>query len=57
VTTWSATPTSDDVSATNPEYSGSVLIDKYVPLTGAPGDIATAELEWTLSGPVARATS
>lgn len=57
VTTWSATPTSDAVSATNPQYSGSVLINKWTPLTGAPGDLALAEVEWTLSGAVSRATA
>ncbi|HEX5404800.1 MAG TPA: hypothetical protein VFX16_21135 [Pseudonocardiaceae bacterium] len=57
VTTFAVKPTSDDPSATNPEYSGSVLVDKYTPLTGAPGDMALAEVQWTLSGAVSRATA
>lgn len=46
VVTWAVKPTSDAVSATNPEYSGSVLITEYTPLDGSVGDVATLSTSW-----------
>lgn len=45
------------VSASNPQYSGSVLINKWVPLAGTVGDVAEVDVTWPGSGPLARATS
>jgi hypothetical protein len=47
----------DAVSASNPQYSGSAVITKWVPLAGAVGDVAEVDVTWPGSGPLARATS
>lgn len=44
-------------SATNPAYYGKVLVNKWVPISGAPGDLAAASYEWPLSGAVTRYTT
>jgi hypothetical protein len=48
---------SGTVSATNPSFSGYVLVNKWVPLSGAPGDVAEVEVEFPTSGPVTRNVS
>lgn len=48
---------SGPVSATNPEYSGTVLIKEYSPLDGSVGDLAKVSVTWPTSGTVIRATS
>ena len=50
-------PTSGSVSATNPSYSGSVLVTEYSPLANAVGDLATASMTFPTSGAITRATS
>jgi hypothetical protein len=40
----------DPVSATNPEWSGSVIPQPYPPINGDAGDVSTIELEWALTG-------
>jgi hypothetical protein len=45
------------VSASNPQYSGSVVITKWVPIAGSVGDVAEVDVSWPGSGPLARATS
>lgn len=45
------------VSASNPQYSGKLLITKWVPLSGSVGDVAEADVSYPGSGPLARATS
>lgn len=45
------------VSATNPSYSGSILISQYSPLAGGVGELATASMSWPGSGELVRATS
>lgn len=47
--------TSAAISATNPEYSGSVLISKYSPLDGSVGDLAKTSVTWPGAGTLARA--
>lgn len=44
-------------SASNPAYTGNVLITKWVPISGSPGDVASVDVDWTPSGAVSRATS
>lgn len=45
------------VNASNPQYSGTVVISKWVPLAGNVGDVAEADVTFPGSGPLARATS
>lgn len=44
-------------SATNPQYSGSVLVNDYSPLANSVGELATVSLTWPGAGTLARATS
>jgi hypothetical protein len=44
-------------SATNPKYTGSILISGWNPITGSVGDEATVSLGFPTSGAVTRATS
>jgi len=44
------------VSATNPKYTGTVLITEYTPIAGAVGDLATVSVTWPVSGVVTRGT-
>lgn len=57
VVTWTARADADAVSASNPQYSGSILINKWVPIAGNVGDVAEVDVSFPLSGPMARATS
>lgn len=57
VTTISVRPTSDAISATNPEYSGPVLIKEYTPLDGSVGDLAATSVSWPGAGVLARAVA
>ncbi len=41
-------------SATNPAYYGKVFVNKWIPISGAPGDVAAASYEWPTSGAVTR---
>jgi hypothetical protein len=50
-------PTSGSVSATNPSYSGSVLISDYTPMSNSVGDLATVSVTWPGAGTLTRATS
>lgn len=50
-------PTSSAVSATNPSYSGTVLVTQYTPISGAVGDLATLSITWPVTGSVTRATA
>lgn len=45
------------VGVSNPEYSGSILINGWNPITGSVGDEATVSLGFPTSGAVTRATS
>ncbi len=57
VTTFELRPTSGARSATNPAYTGSVLISQYTPLDAKVGDLATLKTSWPTSGTVLRQTS
>jgi hypothetical protein len=49
------TPTSGSVTATNPSYTATALVNNYV-VSGAVGDLATFDVTWPVSGAVTRAT-
>ncbi len=57
VVTWKARADADAVSTNNPQYSGSILINKWTPIAGSVGDLAEVDVTFPLSGPMARATS
>jgi len=57
VVTVTLKPTSAAVSATNPSYSGSVLVAEYNPLGGSVGDMAVAPVALPSAGTLTRATS
>lgn len=44
-------------AATNPQYSGSVLINDYSPVSNAVGELATVSVSWPGAGTLSRATS
>jgi hypothetical protein len=50
-------PTSGTVSATNPSYTATCLVNSYSPHASSVGDIATFSVTWPTSGTVVRATS
>jgi len=50
-------PAGTAVSATNPKYSGTVLLTEWTPVSGAIGELATASITWPISGAVTRATA
>jgi hypothetical protein len=41
-------------SATNPQYSGSVLVKEYTPLDGGVGDLAKTSVSWPGAGTLTR---
>jgi hypothetical protein len=45
------------VSASNPKYTGNLLIKSWNPITGSLGDEATVSVTYPTSGAVSRATS
>lgn len=57
VVTFSVRADEDAVSASNPTYSGSILINRWNPISGNVGDVAEVDVTFPLSGPLARATS
>ena len=56
-TTTPGTPTTGTVSATNPLYSGLVLVNKLTPIAGKVGDVAVQSLTFTVSGAITVATT
>ena len=56
-TTVPGTPTTGTPSATNPLYSGLVLVNKLTPVAGKVGDVAMQSLTFTVSGAITVATS
>jgi hypothetical protein len=45
------------ISATNPVYTGLILVNKLTPVAGKIGDVAVQSLTFTVSGSVATATT
>jgi hypothetical protein len=56
-TTVPGTPTTATVSATNPLYSGLVLVNKLTPIAGKVGDVAVQSLTFTVSGAITVAST
>src|SRR5437867_8491745 len=54
VTTFEVRPTSGARSATNPAYTGSVLITQYLPLDSKVGDLANLRTSWPTTGTITR---
>lgn len=54
VVTFEIRPTSAARSATNPGYTGNVLISSYSPITGGVGDVAETGSSWPTTGVVQR---
>jgi hypothetical protein len=50
-------PTSGSVTATNPSYTATCLVNSYSPFASSVGDIATLSVTWPVSGTVTRATA
>lgn len=50
-------PNGTAVGATNPRYTGTVLLTEWTPVAGAIGELATASITWPISGAVTRATA
>lgn len=50
-------PNGTAVSATNPKYTGTVLVTEWSAVSGAVGELATASVTWPVSGVVTRATA
>lgn len=50
-------PTSGSVSATNPSYTATCLVNSYSPFASSVGDIATLSVTFPVSGTVTRATA
>lgn len=57
VTSIKIRPTSSAISATNPEYSGSVLVNAYSPADGSVGDLASTSVSWPGASALTRATA
>lgn len=51
-------PTSAAVSASNPSYEGTFLVEEHQPVSGKIGDLAVASVTWPIAqGTIHRATS
>jgi len=57
VTEFSIKATSASTSATNPVYSGYLLISQLTPIGGSVGDLAKVSVTWPGSGALTRSTS
>jgi hypothetical protein len=50
-------PNGTAVSATNPSYTVTCLVNQYQPFASSVGDLATLSVSWPLSGSVVRGTA
>lgn len=57
VVTFEIRPTSAAVGASNPKYTGSVLITGHNPVSGGVGDEASMSLSFPTTGAISRATA
>lgn len=55
VVAWTVRAGSGAKSASNPEYSGNLLVNGWTPISGTVGDVAEVSVDFPLSGPMARA--
>lgn len=56
-TTVAGSPSTATISATNPLYSGLVLVNKITPVAGKIGDVSVQSLTFTVSGAITVATT
>ena len=52
-----AVGTATAVGPTNPKWTGIVLVTEWNPLSGAVGELSTADVTWPVSGQVTRGTA
>ena len=52
-----AVGTATAISSTNPKWTGTVLVTEWNPLSGAVGELSTADVTWPVSGQVTRGTA
>lgn len=57
VVTFSARAAVAAVGTSNPQYQGSILINKWVPIAGSVGDVAEVDVTFPGSGVLSRVTS
>jgi len=57
VVTFEVRPTSAARSATNPAYTGSILIAQWTPITGSVGQLVQLDMSFPTSGAVLRQTT
>lgn len=57
VTTFATRAASSAVSASNPSYSGSLLVKSFKPIAGSVGDVNEFDVDWPTSGAIARAVA
>jgi len=50
-------PVNTTVGATNPKYTGSVLVTEWTPLNGSVGELATASITWPISGAITKSVT
>ena len=50
-------PAGTSIGATNPKYTGTVLINSWTPLAGGPGERSEVDVDWPVVGAVTRATA
>ncbi len=57
VVTFAVRAASGAITTSNPEYSGSFLMNQWSPVNGGVGDLATVDVTFPITGAVSRATS
>jgi hypothetical protein len=50
-------PINTTVSASNPQYSFSLLISEWQPLSASVGELSTASVSWPISGEITKTTT
>lgn len=50
-------PVNTTTTSTNPEYQFTVLVNGWTPVSGAVGELLTADVTWPVSGSITKATS
>lgn len=56
-TTVTVQPAAGAVSATNPKYTMTCLVNGITPVNGAVGDLATQSVTWNVSGSIVKTTA
>lgn len=57
LTVVSLKPVNATNSTVNPQYTFTVLVKNWTPVSGKPGELVTTQATWPVSGTVAKATS